>query len=700
MPFIARSALAGLALILAASSAPQAAAKRPVTIDDALHLKGVSGAQLAPDGSRVLFTVRGWEWPENKVEPDKGAKAPEMRSHVWMVATSGSETARQITFGERGESSPAWSPDGKYISFVTARGAAPAGADADGGPKAQIWLMRVDGGEAWKLTDAKEGVGSYEWAPDSRKIAYLARDPLPKDLEEARRRKDDERIFEGDHRMQHLWSIEVESQKATQLTTGTDYTVRGMTWAPDSARLAFGAGPTPMIRDERQDLHIVTLATKAIDSIVATPAPESGPRWSPDGATIAFTMLPLGDATTNRDGIMTRPLFNSRLMLYDVATRKVRDVSDPRFDNSPGTIVWTPDGKRLLFGVGDRAYRSVVAYTLSTGQYTKLTKGQMIAFGNGALNKDGSKVAFTMDSSAAPTDVFVAGNDFSAPRKLTNINSHAADFTLGDTEVLTWKTADGWESEGILVKPVGYESGKRYPLLVDVHGGPTGAHTNGFKVGVHNGGQLWAGRGWAVLYPNPRGSTNYGEKFMRGNIPDWGGGDYRDIMAGVDEVIKRGIADPQKLALMGWSYGGYMTSWVVSQTTRFKAARMGAGLSNIHSMYGTTDIPGYIGTFFNNYPDEKTLKLYRERSALTYVDQVTTPLLIMHGQNDERVPIGQPMEFYRALKDRGKIVELVWYPREGHSNSEYYHQRDQIRRELEWMTKYVLGDRPTTTSSR
>ena len=276
-----------------------------------------------------------------------------------------------------------------------------------------------------------------------------------------------------------------------------------------------------------------------------------------------------------------------------------------------------------------------------------------------------------MDSSAAPTDVFIAGGDFSAPRKLTNINADAADFTLGDTEVLTWKTADGWESEGILVKPVGYEPGKRYPLLVDVHGGPTGAHTNGFKVGVHNGGQLWAGRGWAVLYPNPRGSTNYGEKFMRGNIPDWGGGDYRDIMAGVDEVIKRGIADPQKLALMGWSYGGYMTSWVVSQTTRFKAARMGAGLSNIHSMYGTTDIPGYIGTFFNNYPDEKTLKLYRERSALTYVDQVTTPLLIMHGQNDERVPIGQPMEFYRALKDRGKIVELVWYPREGHSNSEY-----------------------------
>ena len=171
-------------------------------------------------------------------------------------------------------------------------------------------------------------------------------------------------------------------------------------------------------------------------------------------------------------------------------------------------------------------------------------------------------------------------------------------------------------------------------------------------------------------------------------------------MAGTDEVIKRGIADPEKLAVMGWSYGGYMTCWIVSQTSRFRAARMGAGLSDLTSMYGTTDIPGYIGTFFDNYPTPKNLALYQARSGITYVDRVTTPLLIMHGMNDERVPIGQPMEFYRALKDRGKTVELVWYPREGHGFSEYYHQRDQIRRELEWMTKYVLGGAARTTTSQ
>ena len=199
-----------------------------------------------------------------------------------------------------------------------------------------------------------------------------------------------------------------------------------------------------------------------------------------------------------------------------------------------------------------------------------------------------------------------------------------------------------------------------------------------------------------MLYPNPRGSTGYGEKFMRGNIPDWGGGDYRDIMSGADAMVQGGIADGEKLAVSGWSYGGYMTSWIVSQTSRFKAAMEGAGLTDLTSMYGTTDIPGYISSFFEGNPSTKTLELYRVRSAITYVDQVTTPLLILHGGNDQRVPIGQPMEYYRALKDRGKTVELVFYPREGHGLAEYYHQMDKVRREFDWINRFTLGSRPVT----
>ena len=432
------------------------------------------------------------------------------------------------------------------------------------------------------------------------------------------------------------------------------------------------APPDALTRDERQDIYIITLASKAIER--RRYARARAARATPDGATIVYSMLPIERRGHQSRRHHARPLFNSHLMLYDVATKKIRDASDPSFDNSAGAIVWAPDSKRILFGIGDRVYRSIAAYTPSTARYTKLTKGQMISFAGGALSKDGSTIAFTMDSTEAPADVYVAGADFQAPRKLTAVNPVAADFSLGETEVLTWKTADGWESEGILVKPVGYQPGKRYPLLVDVHGGPTGAHTNGFKVGVHNGGQLWAGRGWAVLYPNPRGSSNYGEKFMRGNVPDWGGGDYRDIMAGVDEVIKRGVADPEKLAVMGWSYGGYMTrSSRRRPGSRRRDTPAVEHLQHTHDRHRATSARSTIS-------DEKTLKLYAERSGLTYAGKVTTPLLIMHGQNDERVPIGQPMEFYRAEGSR-KIVELVGTPREGHSNSEHY-QRDRCAASL------------------
>jgi dipeptidyl aminopeptidase/acylaminoacyl peptidase len=316
----------------------------------------------------------------------------------------------------------------------------------------------------------------------------------------------------------------------------------------------------------------------------------------------------------------------------------------------------------------------------------------------GTLSRDGSKVAFVMESATMPPDVHVADLTFATPRKLTNVNPQAADFALGESEVITWKN-EGFDIEGVLVKPVGYRAGTKYPLLVVVHGGPAGAHHNTCRVGYGDGGQHWAGQGWAVLYPNPRGGTNYGEKFLRANIPDWGGGDFRDIMAGVDAAIAKGVADPDRLAIQGWSYGGYMTSWAVTQTNRFKAAMVGAGITNLWSMYGTNDLPNYLAAFFRGIPSKDTLPLYMERSAMTHAHKVTTPTLILHGGNDERVPIGQPMEFYRAVKERGTPVELVFYPRQGHGLQEYYHQLDRLTRQFDWITKHTLhdGGRKTTT---
>jgi dipeptidyl aminopeptidase/acylaminoacyl peptidase len=393
--------------------------------------------------------------------------------------------------------------------------------------------------------------------------------------------------------------------------------------------------------------------------------------------------------TARPDSIMDREIGNDHLILYDVASARAKDTYDPKADVSAGNPRWTPDGSRVLFTTGVRAWSAVYAYEVASGKLNRIVDKVLI--GNPSLSRDGRLAAYTLGTSNAPAEVHVSDLSFASPKKLTDVNPQLRDLALGETEVITWKSTDGTPVEGVLLKPVGYQAGRKYPLLVEAHGGPTGATNAGFKANWGSPGQVWAGQGWAVLYPNPRGSTNYGEKFTRANIMDWGGGDYRDIMTGVDDVIKRGIADSSKMAFEGWSYGGYMTAWVVSQTSRFKAARMGAGLSDLQSMYGTTDIPGYIGTFFSGVPTQKTLDFYRARSAITFVDNVTTPLLIQHGGNDQRVPVGQAMEYYRALKDRGKIVQLVFYPREGHGLGEYYHQIDKMQRELDWMTKYALG---------
>jgi len=660
----------------------------PVTIDDVLNLKTVASAAVSPDGTQVLYTVRAWEQQGNRMES---------RTRIWKVPVAGG-AARQITFGERGDSQPQWSPDGRHISFVSARGS----ANGDDMPKAQIYVMRTDGGEAWKLTDAKENVSSYSWAPDSNRIAYVTTDPRPSDEEAAIRRRDDARVFEGDFRYQNIWTIELDPStisgspgNSTRLSDGTTYTVIGApSWAPDSARLVFSAKPTTMIRDSRSDVYMAVVASRSIEKISTNAGPDANPQWSPDGAHIAWIAEPT-TAKPIGDGTLPSYIGHGHLTLYDVTKKTTRDAWSSSFDIDVNAPHWSADGKQVVFVAGQRSYSEAFRFDVVSGTYTQLTRERTLSYGS--RSKDGKIIAVTMDSPQMPGEVYVTDAAFANFRKLTDTNPQAASFAIGATEVVTWKSSDGLVVEGVLLKPVGFTAGTRYPTLVVAHGGPAGAFVNNYRVGGLEGGQLWAGQGWAVFYPNPRGSTNYGEKFLRANVNDWGGGDYRDIMTGIDALVARGIADPDRLAHIGWSYGGYMTAWVVSQTNRFKAAMVGAGLTNMWSMYGTNDIPNVLVTYFGGYPTVETLPLYFSRSAMSFIDKVQTPTLILHGANDERVPTGQALEMYRALKDRGKTTELVFYPREGHGIAEYYHQKDRLTRIHDWVTRYTLGPGKTAT---
>jgi dipeptidyl aminopeptidase/acylaminoacyl peptidase len=673
----------GACVAVAARPAAQSA-QHPVSLEDLLSIRqvggpGVGAPRISPDGRAVLYAVRGWENGTGKERQRK-----ESRSHVWRVNADGTGQ-RQMTFSDRGESSPAWSPDGRYMSFLSAR---PTDADRgtdESGPTAQIWLMRADGGEARALTHAKESITSYTWSPDSTMIAFVSRDPLPKEIDDRRRKRDDENVFEEDFRLAHIWAVIVASGETVELTHDEKLTVGGApSWSADSKRIAFSASPTTMIRDGRSDIYIASHGSLTLEKISTNPGPDNDPVWSPDGATIAyvssFVEKPLGDGTA------LQHIGNEHLMIYDVATKKTRDAASSAFDNSPGQLHWSADGKSLLFSAGVKTAREVFSVDVATGKYMQLTHGRIATVGSVGAGS----MALVAETSTEPAEVYIADRSAGALRKLTDTNPHARSFALGKSEVISWKS-DTFTIEGVLLKPLNYQEGKRYPLMVVAHGGPSGAFLDNYRVGYGDGSQNWAGEGWAVLYPNPRGSTNYGEKFERANINDWGGGDYRDIMAGVDAVIAKGIADPDRLAFQGWSYGGYMTAWVVSQTSRFKAAMMGAGLTSLISMYGTNDVPNYLGAYFGGIPSKDTMGLYMERSGLTHIDRVTTPLLILHGGNDERVPIGQPMEFYRALKDRGKTTELVFYPREGHGFQEYFHQLDRLQRQHDWIARHTLG---------
>ncbi len=675
---------ATLFVALLSASTPVAAQVRPVTIDDVLGIRTVAAPAISPSGAAVLFTVRAWA--------DGADGRKDSRTHVWRAPADGDSPARQVTFGEKGDSQPAWSPDGRHMSFVSARGSR-AGRDA----VAQVWVMRTDGGEAWALTDASEDVQQYAWSPDSTAIAFTQNDPRSVEERATSERRDDERLYEQTARLVHLWMVNVATKEATRVTSGDAFTITGpLSWSADNRSVAFTAGASALLRDGRRDVYIADTKSKAVERVSTNFGPDASARFSPDGRTLVYLSNPVTSPAIG-DGTPRGTVGHSRLMLYDVESRQTRDLTGS-LTVDPGAPQWSRDGSRLYFTAGARAYVDAFALEVATGRVTQLTKGRTLQLGS--FSADGTRVAFTMDTPSAPSDVYIADGAFAGPRRVSDANPQARDFALGDTEVVTWKSTDGLDVEGVLLKPVGFDPARRYPLLVVAHGGPAGAHVNNYRVGGLEGGQFWASQGWAVFYPNPRGSTNYGEKFLRANVADWGGGDFKDIMTGVDALIARGIADKDQLAHIGWSYGGYMTAWTITQTNRYKAAMVGAGLTNLWSMYGTNDIPNVLTGYFGGIASKETLPLYVNRSAMTHIDNATTPTLILHGAADERVPVGQAMELYRGLKDRGKKTELVVYPREGHGFSEYYHLQDRLARIHAWVTSHVTGEGAKPPSPR
>jgi dipeptidyl aminopeptidase/acylaminoacyl peptidase len=640
------------------------------TIERQLHYPLISEVAPAPDGSVVLVVTR---------EPVMTDERSAFVSQIY--AARPGETLRQLTFGEHANESPRWSPDGRTFAFRSRRSG-----------RWNLFAMRADGGESWALTNyTATDVCAPRWRPDGQELGFLMTEPPGEELEKRRKSGDDARHWDVDHEFQHLFVVPFAVGPRTlatprQVSHGR-FQVLDWAWVADN-RFALAYRPDP-VADCWPETRLGVLPAEGGDqphelAVLADYAPALFP--SPDGRVIACVQgeQPARWATAGR--VTLFPLDGG-------APQQLAELPDTQ----PTVLGWSPDARVIyawecsgtgaqLFAlpVNGEAARAIGTERMFTGG--ALGVGGQIALIAEDFDTPNHVVLLDLAPDATPSgqsetlSVLAASATFAALR----------DAPLPRAKVIRWRSPDGLEIEGILTYPLGYQEGERYPLVVSVHGGPTGVFQRSY-LGAPGGYchvAALAERGFLVLRPNPRGSSGYGRAFRFANEADWGGGDFRDIMAGVDTLISLGLADPERLGIMGWSYGGYMTAWAITQTERFKAACIGAPVTNLVSFNGTADIPGFVPDYFGGEHWQQ-LDAYLARSPLFQVQHARTPSLIQHGEADIRVPLGQGREFYNALKRQGVPTELVIYPRQGHGIDEPCLVIDVRRRSVEWLERWL-----------
>ena len=662
MRSLQRSTFGAAAAVLCSMALPGAQAPAGPAIDDIINLKRVASPVISPDGRLAAYTVRETNWDENAYETE-----------IW-IGDANSGESRQITNARKSSVQPAFSRDGAWLGFIS---------DRDG--KRQIYRLALRGGEAERLTDTEEGVTAFSWSPDGTKLAFTMQDPIAEAIKEREKRWGEIRIEDQDQRYTHLYVLDLATRNIKPLTKG-NLVVGSFDWSPDGTRIAFDHRATADPADGgTADISVVTVTTAHVGPAVVQDGPDSNPRWSPDGTELAFVSA------------MRKPFYfyqNSVIAVVTPGVPNVRALTDA-FDEDPGLVAWTRAG--IMFSAAQRTWAYLFSLDPQSKQITKHAARDDVIAAGFSITPDGRHAAFVASGPASFPDVFVAPVQTMTAKKVSDAGAQVAAWPKHTREVVRWKSQDGAEIEGVLHKPADFQAGRRHPLLVVIHGGPTGiSRPVPYGSGSYYPIDAFLAKGALVLEPNYRGSAGYGEKFRSLNVRNLGIGDAWDVLSGIDALVQQGLVDRDRVGSMGWSQGGYISAFLTTRhSDRFKAISVGAGISDWMTYYVNTDIHPFTRQYLKATPWDDP-KIYADTSPITYIKQARTPTLIQHGEDDARVPIPNAFELYQGLRDQKVPVQLSIFKGFGHGLTKPKANRAAMQQNLDWFSRY-LWNQPTGT---
>jgi dipeptidyl aminopeptidase/acylaminoacyl peptidase len=674
----------------ARSAFAQTADSHVPSIDQALEAQTASGAALSPDGQRVVYEVSRTNWKDNAFERD-----------LWIADRAGS--THLLTAQVKSSSGAKWSPDGRWVAFASDRPGQVAETKAD---SKQIYVIDPMGGEARQVTKLEDGVDGFEWGPDSKTIAFTTKDPLSKAQKDRVERYGEYTVIDGDERMTHLWTVDVTGTPAAapakdkkpssssdapappfgvpeahRLTEGDGFSVQGFSWSKDGAKIAFAASKDGELKNGgTTTVYVVSVADKKVTKLVTTPGPNTDPHFSPDGTQVAF-----GTA----DGAQYFFYANQKIAVVPVTGGTPKVVSGA-FDEDARLLDWSEGG--IYFAALKKTAAHLYRLNVTTGAVEQATHPDDVVANGFSFSKDFSQVAYRAALPDTGGEIYVAStNGDGAAVPVTHLNDAMKPYTLARREVVRWKSGDGTTVEGILDKPANFDPKKKYPLLVVIHGGPTGVDQPVVNPDRYYPVEQFVEKGALVLRPNYRGSAGYGAAFRALNVRNLGVGDYADVISGVDYLIAQGFVDKDRVGSMGWSEGGYISAFITASSDRFKAVSVGAGISDWMTYYVNTDITPFTRQYLKGTPWDDP-EVYKKTSPISYIAKAKTPTLIQQGDRDKRVPVPDSFELRQALEDKGVPVKMVLYHGFGHPIDKPKQQRAVMEENLHWFGHYIWGE--------